>query len=367
MFGKRCIIGLLVLTLMMPIFLATTSFAEMETVTANEPLPMPRLVKDRPLHFAYIIADLSSSGRRVWRQVQNEVVGRGWKVTPILDASSLDLQASGMRSFIEKDVDAIIINGMQMEPLMDIIIEARELGIGVYNCDTPLRPGVIANVTQPNGVVGAQMFYYGMNRLNGKGNMLIFSHPPHILRRRCFSARGLVEDDWPGLKLVGFEDLGQFGWEKKVFDVTSNYIQRYGADLSWIFAGWDSPGILATRAVEQAGYTKDEIFVTGIDGGPESYAEIRKGSPFVATMSQPLEQYLHMTCEIIKQVQIDGIGPGELGSMVPPWRTIFCTPVLTDATNLPEPGQSIHEVFGATYYDPDNPNGWWNWGTPPTL
>ena len=86
------------------------------------------------------------------------------------------------------------------------------------------------------------------------------------------------------------------------------------------------------------------------------YSMIRSGSPFVATVSQPFEYYVHPVFEVINQVEM-GIGPDHPDSLVPPGRVIYATPYLTDETN----GTSIHAVFGYYGMDPDDPDAWFNW------
>lgn len=358
----------MVFVLCLSVLLGTmgTAFGQRtETISAGVSLPQPRIVKDRPLLIGYAAPNMTSeSCQRDWWHAKIEMKHRGWEVMPILDAETQDKQRDGMRAFIDRNVDAIVIVYWEMEPLKDLVLEARKKGIGVYCVDTELRPGVLVNTTQLNGVVGAHMFYYGLNRLNHTGNMLILNITYHILRQRCYAAQGIAVNDFPGLKLVGFEDMPVPGWEKAAFDITSDYITKYGADLDWVFGGWDTPGIFAARAIEAAGYTRDDIFVTGIDGGAQAYGEIRRGSPFVATMSQPFEEYVHVAYEVIDQIQVKGIGLGEKGSMLPSYREIYLTPVLTTPENLPAKGASIHEVFANTYYDPSNKDGWYFWGEP---
>ena len=132
-----------------------------------------------------------------------------------------------------------------------------------------------------------------------------------------------------------------------------------------MFAGWDTPGIFATRAIEEAGLTRDECFATGIDGGTQAYAEIRKGTPFVATLTQCFEVYVHNCCEVMHQVQIEGIAPGDPGSMIPHDRTIYSVGTLHTPENVPASGTNIHAVFD--YYDPDNKDAWYTWGEPYTV
>lgn len=209
------------------------------------------------------------------------------------------------------------------------------------------------------------MAYYIIDRLEGRGNVAILNLTYHILRQRCYVAKALFDSriDWPSLNCVGMEDMPVPGWERRAFDQTTGWLQKYGKKLNAVFAGWDTPGIFAARAIEAYGHTRKDTFVTGIDGGSEAYDMIRAGSPFIATMSQPFEEYVHNLFEVIEQVQVKGIGIGEKDSMLPPYRVIYSRPVLTTPDNLPPLGMNIHAVFGETYYDPNNKEAWYNWGT----
>ncbi len=334
-----------------------------ETVTADVPLPVPRVVKGRALQIGWLVEDMSfESYQRVWKHAQIEAKHRGWQITPVLDAKAINTQRDALEVFIRKNVDAIVINYAQMQTLKDLVIEARKKGIGVYCVDNTLVPGVIVNATQFNGVVGARMFYYGLERLDGKGKVLMLNEArPCIYQERCFAVEGLINKGTHSLQLVGHEGCKEIS---EYFTKTADYLVKYGNDLDWVFVYADIEGLQAARAIEQAGFDRDDIFVTGIDGGSQVYAEIRKGSPMVATMSQPFEQYTHAVFEVIKQAQIDGIAPGDKGSLVPKGRTLYFEAVLTTPENVPKVGESIHTVFADTYYNPNEKNAWYFWGEP---
>jgi ABC-type sugar transport system substrate-binding protein len=359
-------IKIVVLTLIICVFalgLVVLAGQKTETVTASTPLPQPRVV-EKP-NIVFLCESMSDeAAQRNWQQAQIEVEHRGWEMKGLLDLKSIPEQRDAFQNVLNQNIDAIIITYLTMEPLKDLILEAREKGIGVYCLDTEIREGVIISITQPNGVAGAKMTYYGIDRTRGKGKVLILSTPDHICRQRAYVARGLLENDWPALVVVGYEDMSLTGWEKVAFDITQNYLTLYGKDLTWIFASWDSQGLFAASAVEGAGFTRDDIFVTGIDGGSQVYAEIRKGSSFVATISQPFEQYTHLIFESINQIQVEGIGIGEPGSMVPPSTVLYLESVLTTPENVPPVGAVIHEVFADTYYDPSDKDAWYTWGKP---
>lgn len=336
-------------------------------VGADSSVPPPRVVTDHQLVVGYCTAELTSeSVQRGWKQAQIEAEHRGWKLVDATGYSSVPLAHDAIATLINMGVDAIVLAFLAgPEAHADLVLAAREAGIGVYGLGTGLQPNYLMDVEMINGVCGARMAYYGIDRLQGTGNVALMNleiHPP--TRRRGYVAEALFTKDFPGITLLDYQDLPVPGWEDAAFNIPANWCGKYGNDLDWIFAPWDTAGIFAARAIEQAGYTKDDIFVTGIDGGKEAYAMIRQGTPFVATMSQPFELYAHDVFEVIQQVQIEGILPGEEGSLVPPYRIIYEDAVLTDDMNLPPEGASIHAAFNYYGGDPNDPDAWYNWGEP---
>lgn len=364
---------LLVIACLLIVGLVSLSVAAVETesFTAKEPLPVPRVVgPDETLEVGYACTTMAiETMHRDWLQAQLEAEHRGWKISEVLDAADTDQQYQAIENFIEKDVDAIVLVVFPIEPVKDLLIKARKKGIGVYCLDTPLRPGVICNVTQPNGVVGAKMSYYVLNRLERVGNIGLLNIEWGMGRRRIWAAKGLLTSptDWPELNVVEHVVMSKDGWPRESFNLTSGWLNKYGDDLDCVFAAWDTPAINAARAIEAAGFTKDEVFSVGIDGGSVAFANIRKGSPFVASMVQPFEKYTHEVFEYIEEVQVKGIKPGSEDSNIPFSRIRYEEPVLVDERNVPDVGTIIHKIFKDTYYDPSNKDAWYNWGEPYTI
>lgn len=363
---------LVILTLLILVFMfgiVALAAQKTESVTSTQPLPVPKVVTDRPLVLGYQMTEVAhESSQRIFLQVQNEAEKRGWKLIANTDADDVVKQRAGLENFINQDVDAIIVFNGVMETWEDLILKAREKGIGFYSIDTGLSDGVIVNSTQQNGVAGAKMVYFGVDRLTkmGGGNVLVINCPEQLVyRQRSAAAKGLLETEWPEIEMIGYEIMQSIitSW-KDAYDITQNYLAKYDNDIQWIFAPWDGAGWSAAKAVLEAGLTRDDVFITGIDGGSNAYSEIRKGSPFIACLSQPFELYTHDICEAVNQVQIEGIAPGENGSIIPLSRTIYGDGVVTSASNLPEPGTNIHEVFKDSYYDSNNKDAWYFWGKP---
>jgi ABC-type sugar transport system substrate-binding protein len=367
MFKKS--IKIFILTLLIFVFAFGTvvlAAQKTESVTAAQSLPVPRVVTNRPLVLGFQTNTLMpESAQRIYLHIQIEAKHRGWKLVSNLDTATEDLQRAGLENFINQDVDAIVFFTGTPETWTDIIIKAREKGIGFYSIDTGLRDGIIVNTTQSNGVAGAKMIHYGVDRLKERGNVLVINYPVAVVyRQRGAVAKGLLETEWPNIKMVGYEFMSPEAMNKSCFEITQNYLTKYDNDIQWVFNIADSMGFASARAAEEAGLTREDLFVTGIDGGTQAYAEIRNGTPFTATLSQPFELYTHNVCEVINQIQIEGIAPGEPDSMVPASRTIYSEGVVTTPENVPSVGTVIHELFRDSYYDPNNKDAWYFWGEP---
>ena len=334
-----------------------------ENLTADKPLPQPRVKQNGNLLIGWLVEELTfESFNRVLHQGKLEMKHRGWDWIEVTDAREVDKQRDAMANFINKNVDAIVINYAQMDPISDLIIEAREKGIGVYCIDNSLDPGVVCTSTMYNGVAGARMFYYGAEKLNFRGNVLMMNEArPCIYQERLYAAEGVMKL-YPQMKLiahVGCKTMEEW------FTKGSDYVNKYGDKIDWLFGYADIEILQAVRAFEQYGLTRNDVFATGMDGGTQIYDILREDkSLFIATLSQPFEAYCHSIFEVINQLQVEGIGIGSPGSMVPNGRGIYHNPVVTTKEGVPKKGSSIHEVFKGTYYDPDMKEAWYFWGEP---
>jgi len=327
--------------------------------------PMPNALSDSPV-IAFLGHSLSSeSCQRNVKQFEIECEHRGWTARVEMAGGELGPQHDVMETLINAGVDAIILQYVHVQGLTDVIAQAREQGIGVYCLDTEPMPGVIVNATMPNGIAGAEVGYYGLNRLGNVGGVVYLSCKWHIVRRRAYAAQPVI-DDFPNMKSLATEWVSMEDYSGDSYNFMNDWLTRFGNDIDWVFGGWDTLGMFAAKAIIDRGYTVDDMFCTGIDGGAEAFRLIRDPSePFVATYAQPFEQYLHTLMEVIQEIQVEGIAPYTADSMVPISKVIYCKGGLVTEENCPPPGASIHSLF--EYYDPNTTDAWYNWGDPYTI
>lgn len=130
------------------------SFAALAEETAY---PALSVQADGALEVGFLVQNLESEyNRRCHQAMQVEAAHRGWDLT-ICVVNSDEERVAALNTLINKEVDAIVISNMDMPAMATYIDQARQNGIGVYNCDTEVVPGCISNALACNGVATAQM------------------------------------------------------------------------------------------------------------------------------------------------------------------------------------------------------------------
>lgn len=331
---------------------------------APDGFPFPRVVKDRPIQVGVLFQNLSGeSVIRNYQQAKIEGAHRGWDA--VLQPGSTDMERRDiMKAFIARNVDAIIIGCMPMIPLKDLIPIAREKGIGVYNVDTQIMSGVIANCTQSNAVAASKLFYKVGEDLLWQGKVCINTNQVfQVSVERTETIKGIIRA-YPGVELLSeeFNLIGAQDNRQQVFDFTQRWITKYRDDLDVIVCDYDGGALGATNALMTSGFDQTQIFVIGIDGGSESWSYIRERTPFKYSYAQPFELYQHIIWELVDQIQIKGLKPGDEGCLIDKYgETIYAEGIIVSADNVPAPGESVHAVFNYYGRDPNDTDAWYNW------
>ena len=112
----------------------------------------------------------------------------------------------------------------------------------------------------------------------------------------------------------------------------------------------------------------EKCFVIGIDGGKQSWAYIRDDSPLKYSYAQPMELFAHQVSELVRQIQIEGMNPGDPGCLLDKaGNAIYTEGTIVTKDNVPAIGTSIHSAFD--YYDASvtGEAAWWDWTDGPGI
>jgi len=147
-------------------------------------------------------------------------------------------------------------------------------------------------------------------------------------------------------------------------------MEKHGDEIQCIFSYGDNSAMGAAEAIMATGdLTGEKTFTVGIDGGRQSWSYIRNGEPLKYSYAQGFELQAHMISQIIEQIQVEGMSPGDKGcDLTKPQSMIYVKGGVVTKDNVPDIGTSIHQAFD--YYDAsitDPEIAWWTWTDGPGI
>jgi hypothetical protein len=342
-----------------------TGPAQANTAAFDE-FPRPRIKADGKLTVAYIIRlAAAESQSRSYQQAQIDTAHRGWTFVPLVIQNSSEVRDAVLNA-INQDVDVILLGNQESMPsFADVVAQARNKGIGVYNNDNQNVAGIIANSTMPNGVSAEQLIYKIGEDHNWTGSIGFLEMPTiQVSNERIGPMIGTLES-YPGMKVLGREDLSTdpAGYQVAANNITKAWLTKYGSELTGVIAFFDMGAMSAGEAIAAAGDpTGEHTFTAGIDGGTEAWAAIRNNTPFQYSYAQPFELYTHKLFDLMDQIQVQGINPGDPGSMIDKaGATLYSTGIIVTRANVPAIGSNVHALYDYYGGDPNDTNAWYNW------
>lgn len=321
------------------------------------------VVKESGLTLAYIHNfAYNEAEQRKMGQIQLECDNRGWKFVEANYTEDSEW-SDAFKNLINQGVDVIVItNTESMQAKSGLIIQARNEGIGVYCCDSEVVPGIIANATMPNGVATEELFYKIGNDYKWTENLGFLTAETFQVHTERVDPAVATCKSYANLNVYEVQDVLAGGSDFITYsaDLVKAWLQKYGTELTGVYTSSDTLAFAAAEAAEQSGdLVSEDFFVSGIDGGSECWAKIREGSYFKYSYAQPFELYAHKLCDIIEQIQVMGLNPGDEGCDIDYSGDILYSygKVIT-RNNVPDVGANVHTIFD--YYDSD-PDSWCNW------
>lgn len=355
---------------------AAVDGAETEVVATGEAVQFddyarPKIKSDGKLKVAHLHNTLSyENQKRYYTQSQIEAYNRGWELV-MIEYSGAESIRNAFLNAINQDVDAIFFMSISnFNSLEDLVIEARNKGIGVYTAEATTCEGNITNCSMPMGEIAMDLLYRVGEDTNWTGGLTVTTaYSFATVYERTIPVRAMIENGtiFPQLKFLDEQsvDFGSsISLQEQVYNFVKTWLQKYGDEMTHIFVAADMDAVLAAQAAKGAGKTADDIIMFTIDGTVGGVAEMRDPeSPLAYNYTQPLENYCHNLYELVDQLQVKGMNPGDPGCLIQKaGETWNFEGVIITKENVPAAGESIHVMYD--YYDPDNADGWYNWTAP---
>ena len=219
---------------------------------------------------------------------QEKAKANGWDVNVVDTKGDVAAVIAQLENAANQKPAAIVIN-VDPSQVGAGLEAAKAAGVPVFGMDAGASPLLVTNVTSNGYSMAADTASYVVNRINGKGSVVMFvfdAFPP-------VQQRGVIADvifkNNPDIKVLDrvtpdVKDGGIADSRAKMEAILAANPAK--GSISAVWAAWDQPALGALQAIEAAGRGGEGIVITGIDANPEARAAIANGSNFEASMAQ---------------------------------------------------------------------------------
>jgi ribose transport system substrate-binding protein len=235
------------------------------------------------------------------------------KITSLSSNYDVNNQTNQMDNFISSGVDLIILGAADSKGIAPAVKRAKAAGIVVVAVDVGAEGGVDATVMSDNKQAGQEAGQYVVDKIKGKGQIVIVNGPPVTsVMDRVAGALEVFKKN-PGIKILS-QDQNANGSRDGGLRVMTDLLTAY-PKLDAVFAINDPTAIGCDLAAKQAQRT--DFFIVGVDGSPDASAVLKtKQGLFEATPSQDPFTMSQKAVEVGYEI-MNGKKPQETTILVP--------------------------------------------------
>lgn len=203
------------------------------------------------------------------------------KVTSVSADYDLNKQFTQIDNFISAHVDMILINAADPKAIEPAVKKAEAAGIAVVAVDVAAA-GANATVQTNNVQAGEISCQYLVQKLNGKGNVIIENGPQVSAVIDRVNGCKAVLAKAPGIKLLSFDQDGK-GSREGGMNAMQGYLTRFPT-INGVFAINDPQAIGSDLAAKQL--KRSGIVITSVDGAPDIETALKTDTLVQASASQ---------------------------------------------------------------------------------
>lgn len=195
------------------------------------------------------------------------------------DAAKLN---SDIEDLIAKKVDGIIISGAWLEQLPSAMDSINKAGIPAVLVDRQWKSGYTSYVGPENFRIGQQNGQYIVDRLGGKGVLVVLKGGPADNSIGLNRTNGVLDvvKKAPGITVINAPDWGNWSEDGGLKQMEN--LLAANPKIDAVFCENDSMCLGAQRAIADAGRST-EMFLCGVDGQKEALVQILNKTNYACT------------------------------------------------------------------------------------
>ncbi|MGC2576550.1 MAG: ABC transporter substrate-binding protein [Terrimicrobiaceae bacterium] len=217
------------------------------------------------------------------RGVKAKEINPNVKFNSLSSNYDVNNQTNQVDNLISSGVNLILLGAADSKGIAPAVRRAKEAGVVVVAVDVGAEGGVDATVTSDNRLAGQQAAQYIVDKLKGKGQIVIVNGPPvTAVQDRVAGAMDVLSKS-PDIKILSQDQNAQGSRDGGLRVMTD--LLTANPKIDAVFAINDPTGIGCDLAAKQA--NRNEFFIVGVDGSPDAVSALKsKGSLFEATPAQ---------------------------------------------------------------------------------
>lgn len=271
---------------------------------------------------------------RIANKLEQLSKSEGWRIFISNAAGSWEKMNNLVENYVNRKVDVLITAMGKASSLASSLRAAKKAGIPVIGIDSEYSDLLTADILTNNWEMGSKIATYLVDRLDHKGNIIIFKFDQFYGTRYRGKALDMVLTEEPNINVLDVHHLPPAGFVEDAQRTMESYLLKYGNKIDAVWCAWDDPAYGASLAIRSQGFTEKDIFVVGIDGNERNLKLIKSGvSPVVATILQPFEASTEKAVALIKKIIVQGRSPKEVIGDV---KVIYMSTPLVTAANVDE-------------------------------
>ena len=169
-------------------------------------------------------------------------------------------QADQVEAMLAKGVDALVLQPVDSDSLIQTVKRARDQGVYVVTVDRGLRDSSAdLYIAGNNATFGSKAAEFIAEKLGGKGKVVILRGISCIVDTERFDGAKAVFDKHPGIEILG-DQPGEWSREK-AHDVMQDFLTKFD-HIDAVWAADDDMAVGAEQAIREAG-RQDEMWIVG--------------------------------------------------------------------------------------------------------
>jgi ribose transport system substrate-binding protein len=230
---------------------------------------------------AVTVGDL---GNPFFVQIAHGAQAAAKKINPSVkfqsESSNYDVnnQTNQMDNFIASGANLILLNAADSKGIAPAVLRAKAAGVTVIAVDVGADGGVDATVTSNNKQAGQLDGKFVVDRLKGKGQIVIVNGPP--VTAVTDRVAGFLEEvkKSPGIKILS-QDQNAGGSRDGGLRVMTDLLTAF-PKIDAVFAINDPSAIGCDLAAKQA--QRKDFFIVGVDGAPDVVPSLKDKDSLIA-------------------------------------------------------------------------------------